>query len=482
MVKPRVLSVPPAVGSRWREAVEACAAAALILDAHQIFVLKHALGFRADGRWAAFEVAVNEARQNGKGGILEGRELPALFAFGERLIIHSAHEFATASEAFRRMLELIETAPEFDQQVKRVSRAHGEEGIELKSGQRIRYRTRTKGGGRGFTGDLVVLDEAMDLPAAVIAALMPTMSARSMVGNPQLWYAGSAVDQVVHEHGVTFAKLRSRAIAGGDPSLAYLEWSANVGGPADDDPERLDAAVLANVRRWRQANPALGLRISEEHVENELRSMQARTFAVERLGIGDWPAVDGTDAAVIAIEDWLELVDSRSSALDPVCFAFDVTPDRSFASIGAAGAREDGLAHLEVVEHRRGTGWVVPRLVELQAHRPVGFVCDASGPAASLLVDLEKAGIEVLPLTGREHANACGLFFDLVEQKTGRHLGTPELEEAVRGAVKRPLGDAWAWSRARSGPVISPLVAVTLALYGFTSLKKPRRAPMVAFA
>jgi hypothetical protein len=41
--------------------------AGLILDPWQQFVLVNALGERADGRWAAFEVGVDVARQNGKG-------------------------------------------------------------------------------------------------------------------------------------------------------------------------------------------------------------------------------------------------------------------------------------------------------------------------------------------------------------------------------------------------------------------------------
>jgi hypothetical protein len=172
-----------------------------------------ALGERADGKWAAFEVGVNVARQNGKDGILEARELTGLFLLGEQLIIHSAHQFDTSLEHFRRLLELIESTPDLDKRVKRVSRSHGEEGIELRGGQRIRFRTRTKGGGRGFTGDLVLLNEAMDLAESSIGALIPTMAATSMTGNPQVWYTGSAVDQAVHEHGVAFARIRERGMA-----------------------------------------------------------------------------------------------------------------------------------------------------------------------------------------------------------------------------------------------------------------------------
>jgi hypothetical protein len=75
---PRVCSVPPYVSSAGREAVELAALAGLELDEWQAFVLEHALGERADGRWAAFEVGVLVPRQNGKGGILEARELAGL--------------------------------------------------------------------------------------------------------------------------------------------------------------------------------------------------------------------------------------------------------------------------------------------------------------------------------------------------------------------------------------------------------------------
>jgi hypothetical protein len=46
-------------------------------------------------------------RQNGKGGIIEARELWGLFIGGEKLILHSAHEFKTAKEAMRRIEELL---------------------------------------------------------------------------------------------------------------------------------------------------------------------------------------------------------------------------------------------------------------------------------------------------------------------------------------------------------------------------------------
>jgi hypothetical protein len=433
--------------------------AGLFLDPWEQLVLSTSLNEDAEGKWAAFEIGLMVSRQNGKGAILEARELAGLFLLGERLIIHAAHEFATSLEAFRRLLALVEDTPDFSRRVKRISRAHGEEGIELSNGQRIRFRTRTKGGGRGFSADLVILDEAMDIPEMAHGALLPTLSARE---NPQVWYTGSAVDQYVHDNGIVFSRIRERGHKGTDPSLAYFEWSAEC-----ETPDKAEDTLLDSPEARAEANPALGIRISAEHVERERRSMDPRTFAVERLGIGDWPSTDGLAAQVISSETWAEMADLESILLDPITLAFDVTPDRSTASIAAAGRRDDDLGHLEIVERKRGTGWVVDRLQELVGgHDVAQVICDGSGPAASLLAPLEQLDIEVTVVTAKEHAQACGTFFDACEAKAFRHLDTAELAAAIKGAVKRPLGDAWAWSRKNSTIDISPLVASTLAFWG----------------
>lgn len=208
---PRILSYPPYVSSSGPEVVKLAAMGGLFLDEWEQLVLQHGMGERADGKWAAFEVAVEAPRQNGKGAILEARELGGLFLLEEKLIVHSAHEFPTAEAALERMAIIMESCPDFERRIRTIKRSHGQEGIYLKSGQALRYRTRTKGGGRGLTADCVVLDEAMRIPEAMLNALFPTLSA---IENPQLWYAGSAVDRETMNDGTVFARLRERALAG----------------------------------------------------------------------------------------------------------------------------------------------------------------------------------------------------------------------------------------------------------------------------
>jgi phage terminase large subunit-like protein len=451
--------VPEGKTSAGADAVELAELAGLHLDPWQRWVLEQSLGEGEDGKWAAFEVGLVLSRQCGKGAVLEARELAGLFLLGERLLVHSAHQAATSGEHFRRLIDRIESTPEFDRRVRKVSYSHGDEGIDLKSGQRIRFRTRTSGGARGFSADCVVFDEAMEIPEAAHAALLPTLSARP---NPQVWYAGSAVDKRIHPNGVVLARVRERGLAGDDDSLAYFEWSI------PQHPDTVTDSIASDREAWAQTNPALGIRVSTEHVANERAALSLRTFAVERLGAGDWPDPSEKPDRVIDPEAWEACLDPDSCLLDPVrALAFDLTPDRTTVTIAAAGKNDDDLWHIELLTHKRGTRWLGDALAKLVEQYECKVYTDAYAPAGSLIPELERAGVEVVGLAYGEVAQACGIFYDAVVDRQLRHLGNEDLTTAVVGAAKKPLGDRFAWDRRRSSAAdITPLVACTFALWG----------------
>lgn len=458
---PTIHVAPDYAGTSGGEAVELAARAGLTLDPWQQLILRDALGEREDGKWSAFEAAVIVARQNGKGAVLEARVLAGLFLLDERLLLYSAHEFKTAVEMFKRIEELVAGTAAFRRRVKHVSRTRGEEGIELFTGQRLRFVARSTGSGRGFTGDLNIWDECQNLSNASVDALMPTMSARP---NPQLWYAGSAPDKDLAPCE-QIARVRRRALAGDDPSLAYFEWSADLcTDMCSDDCGRHEDPADPQV--WAKTNPGLGIRISVEHVAREHVSMSAKGFARERLSVGNWPT-EGAGWEVIPEDVWTSLL-SPGVIEGPVALAIDMTPDRSYTSIGLAGRRADGRLQVEVIDHEHGTGWVVDRMVDLKEKwKPCAVVLDPAGPAGTLIKPLERAGIEVVQLTARDAAYAAQGFYDAC-MDTGdlAHLDDPILSAALAGAAKRPLMDAWAWARRGVSVVISPLVVASLAAWG----------------
>jgi hypothetical protein len=173
-----------------------------------------------------------------------------------------------------------------------------------------------------------------------------------------------------------------------------------------------------------------------------------------------------TGRPVFDAASWQACRDPRSSLAGLPCFAVDVTPDRSAASIGVAGWRPDRRRHIEIVEHRPGTDWVVDRLQALvRRWQPLPVICDPASPAGSLLVDLAASGVPTETVSAREYAQGCGQLYDAVTAGQVAHLEQPVLTQAVGAARKRVLGDAWAWAR-KTGGDISPLVAVTLAHWG----------------
>ncbi len=441
---PRVESVPDYVSSSGVEAVELCAAFGIDLDPWQQHVLMASLGERADGGWAAFEVAVVVSRQNGKGEILLARQLAGLFLLGERLIMHSAHEYKTAAEAFSRIKHVVEGSDELSRAVKTVRTSHGEEGIELRNGNRLRFVARSKGSGRGFSADCVILDEAYELGPEQMAAMLPTLSARP---NPQVWYASSAG----MESSSQLRQVRERGIRGDAAGLAYFEWSAD----PRCDPDDRDA--------WAQANPALGLRISESFIERERDAMPEVEFKRERLGVWD----DASTQAVVPLDVWETLIDRVSQPVDPFAVAVDVSPDRSTSSIAVAGRRRDGLWHVELVKNALGTAWIVDGLIDLRRWGGLPVTIDRASGAASLVPTLQEAGVDVRLIGTTEYGQACGAFYDAAMAGRLRHLDQSPLTAAVAGARKRPMVDAWAWNRKDATTDITPLVAVTLAMSGF---------------
>lgn len=474
--QPRILHVPDYASSAGDEAIALSAMAGLDLDEWQQFVLRESLGEQSGGRWAAQTVGLVVGRQNGKGSILEARELFGLFILGEKLIVHTAHRQKIATNHFRRLKDLIKSTPRLDARVAGYPSGKGAEAIVLKDGRRIEFTTRQSGNARGLTADLIVYDEAMFLSESDRSSISPTMAARSMSGNIQSWYVGSAVDQEdLAQDGVPFAQVRESGIAEAN-GIAYFEWSA-----ADGDPGRLSRDQMADETWWEASNPGLDIRISREWVEHERTvEMGPRGFAVERLGIGDWPDTSVDADRVISAAAWVALAEhDRENRIvsKPPVFAVDVNPEQTWGSVAVAGKRADGLAQGAVVKHERGTDWIVGLCKHLKAENSgCRFFVDKRATGSALIEAMKSAHLRLTEVSAEDYGRACMEFFAAVDQGRFRYPSPQEaLDDAVAAARKGNLGDAWKWSRRSSTDAdISPLVALTLAYFGAARQKRAR--------
>lgn len=469
--EPQIVHQPPDVVSlaAAEEAIELADAYGVAdgfpLDEAQRFTLRLALGERADGSWAAATVADFEPRQNGKNDTCGARELAGLVLFGERLIIHTAHEFPTANESFLRLVAVFENWDDLRRKVARIRYANGEQGIELLTGQRLKYRARTGGSGRGFAkADLVVYDEAQHLQAEHVAASGP---ARLANPNNQSWYMGSGGLGTSHNAW----RMRRRALAGEGGRFAYVEHTAERvsldtrGRVVSVRPEVLDREA------WARANSAYGFRITDESMLSLYQELGSELFARECLCVWD-PELGVSEEGVIprAIWDVVCSPDARPDA--DLTFGVDVNLDRSAAAIVAGGTGTDPEGNLlpvaEVVEHRGGLGWLVDRAVELNERwdRPTWAVDGRStAPVASFVPKLRAAGLTVVEVPGGGMPAACGDFLDAVVDAKVRVRRHASLDAAVDAVDKRFSGDAWVWDRKDSETDISPLYAATIALW-----------------
>lgn len=477
--KPRIDVTPTNISplyayTRADLAVDLAELAGLVLDPWQEHVLRGACATDDLGKWAAKNVGLIVPRQNGKGSVLEARELAGLFLFGED-IVHTAQLFSTAQEHQRRMESLIRGCDYLVESVvgykgdphgKMTGIKVGNSGLSFtvspdssagKREARMLFKARSNDSIRGHTFDLLVFDEAYNLPNEVEAAARPALSAKTVVGNPQVWYTSSAG----FPHSYVLSRVRDRALSGDPGDLAFFEWSAP------------DGADPADPAMWAMANPALGRRISAEWVADERRAMGAEEFNRERLGI--WSKVGGESA--IPADFWEQCRDEDSEAGLDLAFGVDVTPLSDIASVAAASWRDDGTVHIEVIDHKGGTGWVPARMDELKkAWSPEAMVYTLAGQAGRVVGGSPALQRQMWGLTGREYDRACGAFYDAIASGKIRHLGDPILDEAAQACRRsKGMSDLWHWARADTGADISPLVAASLAYYGLVEKTNRKR-------
>ena len=132
-----------------------------------------------------------------------------------------------------------------------------------------------------------------------------------------------------------------------------------------------------------------------------------------------------------------------------------------------------------MVDHRAGIAWMVPRMVDLiRTWGPRITVVDPAGTAGMLIPDLRRelteAEFETVKLpTTREHAQGAEGLYDAAHHRKVVHRNQAPLNFALAGARKRPIGDAWLWARKNLAADVCPLVAATLARWGWLTAPVP---------
>lgn len=515
---------PPAPRVRWaplkgrtndaEDAIFLASGYGLIPDDWQVDILTGWLARRVDGKWCYGRCGLAVPRQNGKNGAIEVRELYGMVVLGEAFL-HAAHEVKTTRKAFKRLKHFFGDEvndpkakyPELNALVAEVRSTNGQEAIFLKDvwevdGQRvystgrpltaagrpnldarfvrkggsIEFVARSRGSGRGFTVDVLVLDEAQHLNDDELEAIRSAVSSAPL-GNPQVIYAGTPPDREKGELGVVW--LRVRAGAGKDKRLCWIEY----GVPDGPLPDLDDEALLYEV------NPALELRhgngaygLTMDVVLDEKADLSPEGYARERFG---WWGDPQLGAGSSVMPNWGNL-GTRGEPPPITALGVAVDVDRVWCALGAAAVSDDLLVpyvgavtmreadrvrvplseviELEANGETRKVPLIVAEAARIQRETRCVVVADKKGPAGSLEEDFVFAGVEVLWLGLEEVVQACADLFDAVAAGLLQHNNDELLNAAVAAAGWRKVGDRNIWAR-RAGNIVE-LEAVTVALHG----------------
>ncbi|AGK85847.1 hypothetical protein Chy2_001 [Mycobacterium phage Chy2] len=182
---------------------------------------------------------------------------------------------------------------------------------------------------------------------------------------------------------------------------------------------------------------------------------------------------------VVTAARWRRLESTGPAAgVKPNGFGVDMSHSR-MVSVNAVWLDGD-QAHTEEVWAGDDTDAAVAWIADAwkRAGRRTVVVIDSESPAASLVVDLENAGVNVYVTSAANMAAACGAVENRLKAGTLTHGGQMSVTDAVvKNGKRRPIRGAggWGWDRRNPSSQIHQAVAMTLALYGATKHKRATR-------
>lgn len=428
-------------------------AGGLILDPWQAETLDDWMAMSPGNKWVCKTCGGSVPRQNGKTGLIQGRSEAGMLLYNEQ-IIYTAHLQKTATETFEEMAVFFDST-KLRKHVKCIRTALGREQIILNRGARIKFLARTRSGGRGQHGDLLIFDEAQELDEDQQASFLPAISASL---NPQTIYSGTPPGP--ESPGIVFRTIRDKALAGETKTTAWFEFSVS------------EIGDVANRLRWADTNPALGRRILESTIAGECEQMPPDTFARERLGW--WAPVRKDEDYAISKEVWDACVSSDKKPEGKTAYGVKFSPDGSEVCLCGAVIPKEGAARISVINRRftgQGMQWLADWLNARYEQASCVVIDGRNGvdALADKIAGVWKLKGTVIKPSAREVIGSVGMLCDaLAERSVTWYEGQEALRESAITATKRPIAGGWGFG----GDNSIPIEACALAYWGARTSKR----------
>ena len=451
--------IAPKYDATELRAVKLLKAGGLLLDQWQSDILDDWMAMTPGQKWICKTCGLSVPRQNGKTGLVEGRAESGMLLYGER-VLYTAHLQKTATESFEEMAAFFDSAT-LRKYVKDIKTALGREQIILTNGGKVKFLARTRNGGRGQHGDLLIFDEAQELDENQQASFIPAISASL---NPQTLYTGTPPDPTTP--GTVFRGIRDKSLSGETVSTAWCEFSVpEIGNVSDKS-------------RWYLTNPALGRRIQETTIDGEFEQMPPDTFARERLG---WwtPIVTQTLDYAIPSELWDSAGSPEMRPEGKTAYGIKFSADGGELCLCGAVIPKDGKARITLIDRKPtgyGTQWLADWL-NARYDKASCVVIDGKNGVDVLIDKITstwKYKGSVIKPRATDMIAAVGLLMDSLNEETVTWF-KPEgaepqemLRQSAITSVKRNISGGWGFG----GDNSSPIEACALALWGAKTCKR----------
>ena len=455
----------------------------------QKWLLLHALELDEQGAYRYRFVVVTVARQSGKTLVMLILALWHIYALGSRTVIGTAQDLTNSEKAWEEAVEWAEANDELQPLIEDVKRGHPKRLIVRSDdlANRIceyRVAAASRRGGRGFSGDLILLDELREHQSwDSWSAVTNTMNARPKA---QAWAFSNAGDIT----SIVLKYLRAAAHQAlgwpdGDADKALLDNDE----VQDDDVDEVlgwfewsapPHLVRSDRNGWAQANPSMNHTdvvencITEKALAAALRTSPASVFEVECLC--RWVAT--SDGGPFPDGSWAETSDTApnvaTGASSSVCL--EIPPDRARAYLARASIDMNGNPVVGIWEDQAGTDWVIPFLKKHRTrYNAVVVRIGSRVPAASMAAEIEEAGLPFTKWAATEVGAAHGQMFDALRDHKLRHLPHPGMDSAATSAATKvgPEG-GWVLDPMKSPTETAPLTAAIGAVWGLQNLPDDR--------
>jgi phage terminase large subunit-like protein len=406
------------------------------------------------------------ARQSGKSHLGRVMCLAHLFLFKSPRVLIASSNRAMALVSFREMCYLIEANDFLNCQVKAIRYANGTESIELLpefGGGRLDVVAATRDGSRGRTSHFTWGDELREWSEEAFTAITPTTRAT----DGQTFWTSNAGDAF----SLPLNSLCDRAKENPPKTFGYYEYSA-------PNMLKIDTNSRAFWEGVAQANPALGIRVSREAIEESLSTSSHDAIMTELLCL--WVSSLQSPFPPNSLEECGDNDLTMSPGAYTV-FGFDVSPSKRMATLCAGQILPDGRIGVGIL-HKWSNDIAVNDL-EIAAgikgyadiFRPRQILFDKY--ATQTIADrLANAGQVVEDCSSQNFYQACGDLLDAIVTKRMVHNGQRDLIEQFQNVAAKVSDSAWRIVKRRSSGDISAPISIAMIIWKLT---KPQQSAMI---